>query len=524
MLLGTPPPMLAPWPMERQDRYGTARSLTGPRSADYCTPWVDTILGGNKIVSHGASIGDNGIGYFGTWVSNKLYQVDLATKTITGTFSAENFIASTPAIGSKYIFVSTDNPSARMYAVNPANMLQVWSTLTGYIGSSPTLGLEGDVAVAGTVGNIRRLRSNNGKQVWSTAMAGNPRGSVVFSRDDLTVYASHGNHMTAYNWATGAQVWDYDAGSPVGAPGVSPSGKIIFGNDLGRIHALRPDGTLAWHLNTTGEVRAAPAFMSDGTVVVGSFDQYLYALRSDTGHFRWKYQLSNSATSGAVVGADNRVYIHDRSGRVSAVSKTGVQLWTMQIGAENRGPLTIGPDGTLYVGFTNDSNQTYGMAVIRQTPFIGQVTPGAVSSGVTSTGDASALLAADVMLFSADAVSPAPKTISAEFSAKSNKTNLANISLELVSRSSGDTATQVVSIYDYTTNSWLPISTRGVNPTTWLTAKLAVPGDASRFVSSSDKSIKIRLDWTRKTKNMVSAWSGLVYQLTIKIVPSSGSF
>jgi hypothetical protein len=79
--------------MERQDRYGTARSLTGPRAADYCTPWVDTILGGNNIVSHGASIGDNGIGYFGTWVSNKLYQVDLATNTITGTFSAGNFIA-----------------------------------------------------------------------------------------------------------------------------------------------------------------------------------------------------------------------------------------------------------------------------------------------------------------------------------------------------------------------------------------------------------------------------------------------
>ncbi len=48
---------------------------------------------------------------------------------------------------------------------------------------------------------------------------------------------------------------------------------------------------MAWYFPTTDAVTATPTVV-DGTVYVGSWDDYFYALDLDTGKVRWKYRLS----------------------------------------------------------------------------------------------------------------------------------------------------------------------------------------------------------------------------------------
>src|SRR5688500_3806661 len=97
-----------PWPMERQDRWGTGRALTGPDPSTFTTPWVFKKLNTTSPVSHGPALGADGIGYFGTWVNNVCTKFQLGTGSVTGNFSALNYVQSTPAIlpGGLAVFIA----------------------------------------------------------------------------------------------------------------------------------------------------------------------------------------------------------------------------------------------------------------------------------------------------------------------------------------------------------------------------------------------------------------------------------
>ncbi len=81
-----------PWPLERQDRYGTAMALTGLAASDYSSPWRQFELGDGFISSHGPSLDASGKGYFGRWVDNTVRRFDVESGVITGTFAAGNFV------------------------------------------------------------------------------------------------------------------------------------------------------------------------------------------------------------------------------------------------------------------------------------------------------------------------------------------------------------------------------------------------------------------------------------------------
>lgn len=56
----------APWPMERQDRWGSGRAIMGPDPSTLTTPWISNKLALHMgPVSHGPALGAGGVGYFG---------------------------------------------------------------------------------------------------------------------------------------------------------------------------------------------------------------------------------------------------------------------------------------------------------------------------------------------------------------------------------------------------------------------------------------------------------------------------
>src|SRR5690349_6133779 len=123
---------VGPWPVERHDRWGTGCATVGSDPSAITTPWISNVLALNHPVSHGPSIGPDGIGYFGDWVGNNIYKFDSTNGAVLGSFLTNRFCESVPAlVNDDLIVCGTDNG---IYAVDTQIMDFNWFLQnTGYI-------------------------------------------------------------------------------------------------------------------------------------------------------------------------------------------------------------------------------------------------------------------------------------------------------------------------------------------------------------------------------------------------------
>ncbi len=85
-----------------------------------------------------------------------------------------------------------------------------------------------------------------------------------------------------------AELGDYQP-QELGGVAVDPSGQFaVVGTRDGWLHALHPDGKLAWEFQGKGPFAGEP-LIDGGTVYAGCHDGWLYALDLATGALRWKY-------------------------------------------------------------------------------------------------------------------------------------------------------------------------------------------------------------------------------------------
>jgi len=65
---------------------------------------------------------------------------------------------------------------------------------------------------------------------------------------------------------------------------------------------------LKWSYQTGNFVISSPAIGADGTIYVGSYDNYLYAINPN-GAFKWSYQTGGYVDSSPAIGADGTIYV-----------------------------------------------------------------------------------------------------------------------------------------------------------------------------------------------------------------------
>ena len=92
------------------------------------------------------------------------------------------------------------------------------------------------------------------------------------------------------------------------SPAIGTDGTIYVGSWMGYLYALNPNGTLKWRFQTGDSLASSPAIGADGTIYVGSSDNYIYALNPD-GKLKWNYQTGDNVASSPAIGADGTVYI-----------------------------------------------------------------------------------------------------------------------------------------------------------------------------------------------------------------------
>lgn len=103
------------------------------------------------------------------------------------------------------------------------------------------------------------------------------------------------------------------------------TGLALLGTRDGWLHAVRPDGTLAWEMPGGGSF-GPPAVVGD-TVYVGSSDGRLYAVAVQNGKERWRYQTEEDLSTRPAV-ADGLVVVASLQDTVFAVdARTGAWKW-----------------------------------------------------------------------------------------------------------------------------------------------------------------------------------------------------
>jgi len=139
--------------------------------------------------------------------------------------------------------------------------------------------------------------------VWKfTTAPADERVPPVVTAD--RVFCPAGSHMYCLDLATGASLWDYDAGGSILAAPSYADGRVFFGADNGRIVCLNAaDGKQAWLVSATRSVRAAPAVVG-GVVYVALLDRRAMAIDAASGAVRWTVQLTDELWGAPAVAGD----------------------------------------------------------------------------------------------------------------------------------------------------------------------------------------------------------------------------
>lgn len=507
----------APWPLERQNRWGTGTAVVGPDPATFTTPWISNRLAYEFPVSHGASLGENGIGYFGDWVDNKVFKFNYNTGAILQAFQADSFVACVPAIGpSPYVIASTEGGTAKLFGIDTTIMDFQWFKTTGYVGGSPNIGPEGDTAFGTAGGTVYRLHVGNGATVWSHPGLGTVNGSTVFTRDDSKIIVSNGSSVTALNWADGTTAWTVNYGTTMFKAGVAPNGTIVIGSQSGTIYGLdSTNGSVLWTWTALDKVTGGPGFSPDGTVAyVPSVDGRIYALRVSDGLRLWSYSTSSWCEHAPSVGADGRIYVHNKASDLYCLSPAGTLIWQVRLNGEARGPMTIGPDGTLYVGFTGSHS---GLAMVRQQGISLQPETFSIDHGTLVSGGLADALASDNSYieikpdYSLTRTEPPVRMV---FTLHTPYKPISQLTISL------ETGVRVMGLICYTElwngTAWEQVDTRIVPPTD-LSYKIPL-SSASRFADSTGL-IKCRVSFKEGASGASLRWNGRLDYIHFDLVP-----
>ncbi len=108
---------------------------------------------------------------------------------------------------------------------------------------------------------------------------------------------------------SGSLKWKYETGSWIeSSPAIGSDGTIYVGSYDNYLYAINPDGSLKWRYKTDDRISSSPAIGSDGTIYVGSYDNYLYVINPDVS-LKWKYETDFIIDSSPAIGSDGTIYI-----------------------------------------------------------------------------------------------------------------------------------------------------------------------------------------------------------------------
>lgn len=145
--------------------------------------------------------------------------------------------------------------------------------------------------------DVLAFRTVDGQRAWMQRLAGEPTEAAI-AAGEAGIYVSFGSRLMRLDPADGALLWERDLPGSLGRPALAP-GYVFVGSTDNHLYALATEtGRLAWRWRAGGDVVGA---VSDGRLVyVASLDNLLRALHRASGNQAWQRALSTRPVSPPV--------------------------------------------------------------------------------------------------------------------------------------------------------------------------------------------------------------------------------
>ncbi len=223
-------------------------------------------------------------------------------------------------------------------------------------------------AGGGYEGTVYALSTEDGSRQWEYETGGVEASTPAVHDDTLYVGGraikdDDGGYGTnefdgclyALSTADGSERWTFETGNSdiIDSSPVVYDGTVFVGSSDDYVYALDADtGEEEWTFRTGSGVTSSPAVV-DGTLYVGSLDDRVYALSTADGTERWAFETSDFVESSPAV-VDGTVYVGNQDQLYALSADDGSERWTYTAGTAGiHTPVTTAPaveDGTVYVG------------------------------------------------------------------------------------------------------------------------------------------------------------------------------
>lgn len=219
--------------------------------------------------------------------------LDAATGELLWSHQTGGEVSSSPALADGLVLIGSGD--RRLYALNAADGTVRWSVETGAAVDSSPLVVGRRVLVGSFDGSLYAVELDNGAVAWRCELGGWVHSSPAVRGD--TVYVGtvpiRGDEVPRFAWidlATGALRASFELPDAVySSPTVWDELVLVGCRDY---HVYAFDATMArtqpvWQYRTRSYVHASPVVVGD-TLLVASYDGYLYALRQEKPIATWQ--------------------------------------------------------------------------------------------------------------------------------------------------------------------------------------------------------------------------------------------
>lgn len=174
-----------------------------------------------------------------------VYALDAVTGTVRWQFAIGSYGYSSPAVADGVVYVGGANRN--FYALDATSGGVLWSVSWGILSSSPAVA-NGVVYVVSTDGNLYALEATTGAERWSVSIASidysdfSPvvaNGVVYVVRGDSDYYSTSSDRdLSAFDAASGVELWRFDASGSIISDPVVVGGVIYFSSSDGYLYAI----------------------------------------------------------------------------------------------------------------------------------------------------------------------------------------------------------------------------------------------------------------------------------------------
>ena len=243
-----------------------------------------------------------------------------------------------PTISNGNVYVMTQDN--QIYALNQTDGSVQWNE-AGTLGLAGIFGVAAPAAAQGTViagyssGELTAYRYENGRNLWSDALARTSISTSVATLSDIDadpvidrgrVFAlGQGGRMAAYELVTGQRIWELNIAG-IATPVVAGEWVFVLTDDAKLLCIARPTGKVRWISQLASyrnpEKKKNPVtwtgpVLAGNRLIVASTEGEVVSISPGEGSASTMFELDDGASLPPVV-ANGMLYFLDNGGRISA--------------------------------------------------------------------------------------------------------------------------------------------------------------------------------------------------------------